>query len=267
MNAAAGEVGNSNEENDLFESNGNNQEAKPVVKSKKPKAKSARTQTRRKAKKEPMPTTRPTTVEEWIQAKKIAPIQFTVDSNGDLVVPPFKAGEAEMTIPLRAKQPATDEHIKKFFLDRIQSLKEAEEEFAAAKREAQQMYIAYKREEAELPDLLKANKKVAEAQVKLTALVKFPRSYELLKGLVENDLSFDWYRRSKIADPVGTVITTEFPWKAFWTEAADQIPEFDEEAFESDDEGMSGGAKPKRELTAQQRAIIANYRKKRMGAH
>ena len=263
MSAAA--IGVENE--DLFE-NENAPAPAPVAKStakpKTVKPKTAKSAVSKSKAKEVALPKRPTTVEEWLEAKVKAPTRFTVDESGDLVVPPYKAGEAEVTIITRQKTPATADHVRRFFAARNESLKEPEAEFAEAKRNLQVVYAAYKREEASIDEVLDANQLAAQAQIKVNALVKFPRNFEPLEGLLNNDLSFDWYRRAKIPVPVGTMQSTVFPWKAFWTVAPDAIPEFDEEAFE-DEDGMAGGAKPKRELTAQQRAIIANIKRKKMG--
>lgn len=221
----------------------------------------------RQKKEEPLPK-KPTTAEEWLEAKVKAPKKFTTNENGDLVIPPYKAGESEVTIVQREKVPATTDHIRRFFAERNESLKEPEAEFAAAKRTLQEVYVAYKRGEVDSNDVLEANQNAAIAQVKVNEKVEFPRNFELLEGLLENDLNFDWYRRNKIAGPVFTIQTTRFPWQAFWTAAPDVI-EVDEDEYDFEEENeearMSGGAKPKKELTAQQRAIIANIKRKRAG--
>lgn len=217
----------------------------------------------RKPKEEPLPK-KPTTVEEWLEAKVRAPSRFTVDENGDLVIPPYKAGESEVTIVHRASAPATADHILKHYKARNEALKEPEAEYAEAKRNVQTVYAAYKREAASIDEVLQANENVRKAEIKINSLVKYPRNFEELQGLLVNDLNFDWYRRTKIPVPVGTMQSTVFPWKVFWTAAPDVIPDFDEADYFGE-EGMAGGAKPKRDLTAQQRAIIANIRKRKMG--
>lgn len=221
----------------------------------------------RQKKQEPLPK-KPTTVEEWLVAKVKAPNRFTTDKNGDLVVPPYKEGESEVIIVHREKVPATADHIRRYFADRNERLKEPEAEFAAAKRNLQEVHVAYKRGEVSVDDVLQANQAAAVAQAKVNSIVEGSRTFKKLEELLENDLSFDWYRRNKIAVEVGTMETTRFPWQTFWTSAPDVI-EVDEEEYNFEDENeearMSGGAKPKKELTAQQRAIIANIKRKSAG--
>lgn len=230
------------------------------------RAKTTREKKTRRKKEKPLPK-KPTDLESWLEAKVEHPKFFKVDKDGDLVVPPYNAGESEIVIEITPKAPATPEHIKSFFEQRTKSLKEAEEAFATAKRQLKDIYVAYKREQATLDEVLEANHAAATAEAALNSLVKYPRAFRDLKGLVANDLNFDWYRRMKIPVQVGTMESSVFPWKAFWTTAPEAIDLEDiyEEVEDENEAALKGGAKPKRNLTAQQRAIIANLRRKRFG--
>ncbi len=89
-------------------------------------------------------STQPSTVEEWIEARKIEPNRFTFASNGDLIAAPVEAGNIEKTILLTSKVKAPKEAIDKFFEERSAKIKLAEDDFIAKKHMLHALMIRYK---------------------------------------------------------------------------------------------------------------------------
>lgn len=216
---------------------------------------------------------RPTKIEEWFEAKIKEPSMFKTNEDGNLVVPPYKEGESEIIFEIHPKVEASTQHIKAEFESYREELKEPEEEFTRLKRELHDVLRLYHSDQATVQDVLDANHAVNVAQCKLNSLYKKTRTFTILNGLLDQDLSFDWYRRKKIVEPVSMTHYGIFPWKAFWTQQGDIIPDISEsddyEETQEESNDQSGGATAKKApLTVQQRAIIANYRKKRAaGGH
>ena len=69
----------------------------------------------------------PTTVAEWLVAKTKFPKDFTVDKEGNLVVPPIKLGDSEQILVVTPEVPATATIVNDYFTKKRESLKELEE--------------------------------------------------------------------------------------------------------------------------------------------
>jgi hypothetical protein len=208
----------------------------------------------------PLPK-RPTTVDEWMEAKSKAPAFFTTTQEGDAIVPPYKEGETENVLMINPLVPANRAFIEGFFAKRTEELKVAEEEFADAKRKLHDVYRSYKRGEDSALDVVSANSHVFRAQAKVNSIAKYPRSLEEVKDIEQYDLNFDWYRRAKFSMTVNAYTPSTFPWKAFWMPPSLEAPP--EEPLEEQDEGQEGAGKQKKNYTPKQRAIIANIMKRR----
>ncbi len=88
--------------------------------------------------------TQPSTVDEWIEARKADPSRFTFASNGDLIAAPVEAGNIEKRIILTSKVKAPKEAIDKFFEERSAKIKLAEDDFIAKKHMLHALMIRYK---------------------------------------------------------------------------------------------------------------------------
>jgi hypothetical protein len=209
----------------------------------------------------PLPK-RPTTVDEWMEAKSKAPAFFTTTQEGDAIVPPYKEGETQNVLAINPLVPANRAFVEGFFAKRAEELKVAEEEFAEAKRNLHDIVRAYKRGEESALDVASANSHVFRAQAKVNSIIKYPRSLEQVTDIEQYDLTFDWYRRAKFSMRVNAYTPSVFPWKAFWMPPSlEAPPEHLEEQEEQ--EGQEGAGKERKNYTPKQRAIIANIMKKR----
>ena len=198
---------------------------------------------------------RPTTVEEWLEARLKAPVYFEPNEAGEYVVPAYGGVTTETIIQPRPLVPATPELIAGYYAQRKEQLAEPEVNFSAAKRELLQVVMDYKRnpEMVTVEDVIAANQKANVAQCRLNSVAKYPRWFREGGPLEQYDLHFDWYRRAKIPEGSYTAEYGVFPWKAMLM----QPPVAEEPAAELEEE-EEGEAKPKRVLTAQQKAIIAS---------
>jgi hypothetical protein len=214
----------------------------------------------------------PKTVSEWIEAKKTFPEFFTVNEVGDLKSPSIRTGEIDIEIHVEHEIPGTIEHIQAYFNKRREDLKEPEENYTAAKRHLHDMMDAYRQKKVDIADVLEANQNVHTAECILNNVVKLPRRYLSTEGKYEKkDLTLQHYDIQKLADPVGEVVYTTFPWKAFWMNIADSkktINTISESESTSETDGVvtqeeTTAVKTKRAITPQIGAIIA-ARKARM---
>ena len=98
----------------------------------------------------------PRTVNEWLDAKIKKPYDFVTNKDGNLVVPSSTAGTAETILEIRPEVPATKEYIQEFFKKRLESLKEPEEMYTAAKRNLQKTMALYKSGQATISDVIDA---------------------------------------------------------------------------------------------------------------
>jgi len=210
----------------------------------------------------PLPK-RPTTVEEWMEAKSKAPAFFTTTQEGDAIVPPYKEGETQNVLAINPLVPANRAFVEEFFAKRTEELKAAEEEFATAKRNLHDIVRAYKRGEDSASDVAIANSQVFRAQAKVNSIAKYPRSLEKVTDIEQYDLTFDWYRRAKFSMPVSAYTPSAFPWKDFWMPPSLEAPIEEQDEGQEDQEGQEGAGKQKKNYTPKQRAIIANIMKKR----
>jgi len=204
---------------------------------------------------------RPTSVEEWIEAKKKAPAFFTTTQEGDAIVPPYKEGETENVLMINPLVPAKRAFIEDFYAKRAEELKVAEEEFAKLKRELHQTVLSYKREEIGADVVASKNENVYAAQAKVNMIAKYPRILEEVTGIEQYDLTFDWYRRGKFSMPVSAYMPSAFPWQAFWMPGSMTDPVVEDQSEENQDN--QEGGKQKKNYTPKQRAIIASIMKKR----
>jgi predicted metal-dependent hydrolase len=207
----------------------------------------------------PLPK-RPTTVDEWIEAKAKAPAFFSTTPEGDAIVPPYKEGETQNVLMINPLVPANRAFIEGFFAKRKEELQVAEEEFANAKRALHDIVRSYRNGDNTASEVASANAAVFTAQARVNSIAKYPRDFEQIKDIEQYDLTFDWYRRGKFAMHVGAYTPSTFPWKAFWMPPSAQAPV--EELLEPQEE-QEGGGNPKKNYTPKQRAIIANIMKKR----
>ena len=130
----------------------------------------------------PLPK-RPTTVDEWMEAKCKAPAFFTTTQEGDAIVPPYKEGETENVLMINPLVPANRAFVEDFFAKRTEELKVAEEEFAIAKRNLHDIVRAYKRGEDSASDVAIANSQVFRAQARSIRLQSTPEVLKMLKIL------------------------------------------------------------------------------------
>jgi len=206
----------------------------------------------------------PTTVDEWLTAKAQFPKNFTVDKEGNLIVPPLKQNESEKTIVLEPEVPATLDHIQSFFANKRTSLKEPEEQYTSAKRNLHEVMNGYKAGLISVSDVLDANHNVHTAECTLNALAKLPRKIntDLTGSLQERDLTMQHYADRPIADTVTQVTYTTFPYNAFWMPGIQAAAEQREkEVLLQQQESKQEEVKPKRILSKEQLAIIAAKRK------
>jgi hypothetical protein len=213
----------------------------------------------------------PKTVSEWIEAKKTFPEFFTVNEVGDLKSPPIRTGEIDIEIHVEHEIPASIEHIQAYFNKRREDLKEPEKNYTAAKRHLHEIIDAYRQNKVDVADVLEANQNVHTAECILNNVAKLPRRYLSTEGKYEKkDLTLQHYDIQTLADPVGEVVYTTFPWKAFWMNSSNSkntMVDVSESNSETNNNGVvtqeETTAKTKRTITPQIGAIIA-ARKARM---
>jgi hypothetical protein len=204
----------------------------------------------------------PTTVAEWLHAKTKFPKDFTINTEGDFIVPPVNPGDSEQILVVKPEVPATIETIQGFFAKRKESLKEPEENYTSAKRQLHEVITAYNAGLVGIPDVLDANQNVHIAECTLNAAAKLPRSIQDLTGtLEEKDLTLDHYAKRSIAEKVSQVTYSVFPWNAFWSVASETQAQEGKITEQEQVQIQEQPQKPKRVLTEQQRAIIASRRK------
>jgi len=203
--------------------------------------------------------TQPRTVDEWLNAKIKKPYDFVTNKDGNLVIPSSVAGTAETILEVTPEVPATKEYIQEFFKKRLESLKEPEEMYTAAKRNLQKIMSSYKSGQATISDVIDANQTVHDEECKLITLAKFPREMEDgIKGIIEATLTLNPYDKRTVAEGVNYVRYTTFPWQAFWMspEVAQSIElqEVQQSLLESQQPAAESA--PKRNYTPQQIAIM-----------
>ena len=158
----------------------------------------------------------PTTVEEWIHARAKMPHLFTFTEDGNLVSPPFTAGETEKTIYLAPEEHTTIDELKAYFTTRATELKEPEEVYAAAKRRLREVIEAYKSGQQTTHDVIEANNDVHEAECILNAKAKGARYVQEYGGLMERELTFNIHDTRNFPTIIFVTEYSVFPWRAFW---------------------------------------------------
>jgi hypothetical protein len=166
----------------------------------------------------------PETVEEWAKARAKYPNLFTFTKDGDLVSAPVMPTDQEKIIVAPRIINSKPEQQREFFQRRLESLKEPEETFAAAKRNLQQMMMVYTANPGAVSeyDIVLANQQVHDAECILNSLAKGPRNFTTERGIVGGQLTHNWYDRSVIPSEVCITEYTTFPPAAFYTTAPDE---------------------------------------------
>ena len=161
----------------------------------------------------------PTTVDEWMNARAKMPHIFTFTEDGNLLSPPFAAGDTEKTIYLPPEEHTSVDELKAYFNTRAAELKEPEEVYAAAKRRLREVIEAYKSGQQTAHDVVQANADVHEAECILNAKAKGLRNIEKYDVLMERELTLNIYDTRTF--PVMTYQSeySVFPWRAFWKKA------------------------------------------------
>jgi hypothetical protein len=209
----------------------------------------------------------PLTVEEWAAAKAKYPELFTYTSTGDLKSPATKPAEQDKIIVLPHYVKTTLQEIQEYFTRRLESLKEPEETYAAAKRALNQLMLVRKQNPADVPiyQVLIANQKVHDAECIVNAMAKSPRNFISEEGVQSQLLTHDWYDRGVNPERVGIGQYTTFPEEAFWRAAAagESFNEMGVPAPAAPTAPVE--AKPKRQLSGAQIAMINKARSQRPG--
>lgn len=219
----------------------------------------------------------PTTIEEWIEARRIFPNDFTYSSSGDLVATKVLPSEQEKIIIVPEFEPATDEYIQEFEKTKRAEIVAPEDEFVLKKREFKENMLKYKRGEITADTILTLNQQLREYEVAYNEKVKYPRAWDIEHGVMERMLTFGHYDTRSFVEPVFLTSYTTFPIRQFWMpkrkeEAPlEQSPQTAYEASnsntnsntENSNSSQEGGSK--REYTAQQRAIIGKAMAARAG--
>lgn len=224
-----------------------------------------------------------TQIEEGYRKTGVVP-SFTPD--GNLVyLPTYKS--AEVQVKLQQYGPATVDEIQAYYRQRREEIGPLQDAVIEAKKSLQEVMNLYKAGgNATAADVVSANKAVQEAECRLNVVRKFPRYLTVLPtaegnsyALLKRDLTFDIYQKDPPNQGIYKVEYGQFTWKPQWKPVAytpasnsEKIDleadvfgdEEDETESESKQEG--GAEKPKRQLTAQQKAIIG-YRMRRTGGH
>jgi hypothetical protein len=219
----------------------------------------------------------PTTIEEWIEARRVFPNDFTYSSSGDLVAAKVLPSEQEKIIIVPEFEPATDEYIQEFEKTKRAEIVAPEDEFVLKKREFKENMLKYKRGEITADTILTLNQQLREYEVAYNEKVKYPRAWDVDHGVMERMLTFGHYDTRSFVEPVFIASYTTFPTRQFWMpkrkeEAPlEQSPQTAYEASNSNSNSNSnsenssqeGGSK--RVYTDQQRAIIGKAMSARAG--
>lgn len=219
----------------------------------------------------------PTTIEEWIDARRIFPNDFTYSSSGDLVATKVLPADQEKIIIVPEFEPATDEYIQEFEKTKRAEIVAPEDEFVLKKREFKENMLKYKRGEITADTILTLNQQLREYEIAYNEKVKYPRAWDIEHGVMERMLTFGHYDTRTFVEPVFLTSYTTFPIRQFWMpkrkeEAPpEQSPQTAYEASnsntnsnnENSNSSQEGGYK--REYTAQQRAIIGKAMAARAG--
>jgi hypothetical protein len=163
----------------------------------------------------------PTTKEDWLEAKQKVPFMATVTPTGDLYSFPVGEGHTAEVIPQQGWQLKSPQEITALLVERRTSkeVKDAETDFATAKRELREMIQAFKNGEVSEEEVVRANQRVRETDSILNALIKFPRFLDTLNNLIDRDLTLNVEDVNSIVDPVYAVEYTSFPLMSMYTPA------------------------------------------------
>jgi hypothetical protein len=187
---------------------------------------------------------------------------------GDLVSAKVLPSDQEKIIVVPEFEPATDEYIQEFEKTKRAEIVAPEDEFVLKKREFKENMLRYKRGEITADTILTLNQQLREYEIAYNEKVKYPRTWDIEHGVMERMLTFGHYDTRTFVEPVFMASYTTFPIRQFWMpkrkeEAPpEQSPQTAYEASNSnsnsnsESSGQAGGQHPKREYTAQQRAII-----------
>jgi len=220
----------------------------------------------------------PTTIEEWVEARRIFPKEFAYTAAGDLVSAPLFVSEPDKIIVVPEFEPATDEYIQEFEKTKRAEIVAPEDEFVLKKREFKESMLRYKRGEISADTILTLNQQLREYEIAYNEKVKYPRAWDIEHGVMERMLTLGHYDTRTFVEPVFIASYTTFPIRQFWMpkqkteEPPEQGPQTAYEASNSNSNTSSnsnssqeGGQQPKREYTAQQRAIIGKAMAARAG--
>ncbi len=208
----------------------------------------------------------PTTVDEWIEAKKKFPKTYTVSPEGTLLAPPSVAGETERQISLTPRILASIETIQAAFAKRKEEVQAAEVAATAARRALHSVVDAYKRGEASAGDVVIANEeaKVAEAAVIQIAVAPREASEVVPDPEIRQLLLDNPYLVNKVADDVFQVRRATFPWTLFYEAVAKQEEPQPVETAAPAAPSAAAAVEPDATAKAMQGAIIAARKKKRV---
>ncbi len=204
----------------------------------------------------------PTTVDEWIEAKKKFPKSYTVSPEGTLLAPPSVAGETERQISLTPRILASMASVQAAFAKRKEDVQAAEVAATAARRALHSVVDAYKRGEASAGDVVIANEEAKVAEAAVIQLAVAPREAdvvipdpEIRQLLLDNP-----YLVNKVADDVFQVRRATFPWTLFYEPAAKQ----EEKVAQPVPSAAAATVESDAAAKAMQGAIIAARKKKRV---
>ena len=162
----------------------------------------------------------PTTVNEWLLAKKKLPKLFTFTEEGDLVSPPIVGSDrGDITIYLPPQISSTVEEQKEILRNRVAEIAEPEEVYAQAKRRLREVVEAYRSDQVSAHDVIEANNDVHQAECILNAKMKGSRFIQEKSNMMERELSFNVYDTMTNPQPVFICEYTLLPWKMFWKQA------------------------------------------------
>lgn len=199
----------------------------------------------------------PETIQEWVKEVQSSALGKQMGSQtpeGDLMYRNPRDSQDVKVIVVPKWSPATSQTTKEFFETRLGEAKEPEERFASARRYLNRAMAAQKAGQISAADILGIQQQVRDADCEVSRILKMPRSQKLLTNVEEGDLTLDWYDRSKEVIPVGQMEFSTFPVRAFWQPTASLPTET--EVSETETKPAETAAKPKRQLTAQQIAIL-----------
>jgi hypothetical protein len=135
------------------------------------------------------------------------PDLYTYDDNGDLIIKD-KDGSIKKTITLPSYRPPTFEELDAMSEKRTTAIAEAEQEFETARQELRQ---AFDTPDTMMSDILRLNRKVTEADIKLQT-VRFPlRSVIDIESVEIRDVMFeDSKEQRKMESELKAFITRPF---------------------------------------------------------